>query len=89
MRKWILQWLGLDAWMRGIEQAVGEVRLLVQDRVLTLQSEAQLLREQNKALLDAFIALKVRPPEISTRKIPASLLVQQQTIEAFRKDREV
>lgn len=88
MRKWILQWLGLDAWMRGIEQAVGEVRLLVQDRVLTLQSEAQLLREQNKALLAAFIALKVKPPEISTRKIPASLLVQQQTIEAFRKDQE-
>lgn len=88
MRRWILQWLGLEAWMRGVEQAVGEGRLLVQDRVLTLQSENELLREQNKVLLDAFVALKVRPPEVSTRKVPAALLVQQQTAEAFRRDRE-
>lgn len=91
MKQRILRWLGLDTWMAGIEREVGESRILVQDRVLTIQRENEMLRQENKALLEAFIALKTEPPkplEGGTRKVNAAWLAQQHTARAFAQDRE-
>lgn len=90
MKAWIYNWLGLTAWVQGIEQAIGECRILVQDQVRTQAAEIRALREENKILLDAFVALKTKPPEMPLlgRKVPASMLVQQQTFAAYNRDRE-
>jgi len=90
MRQWIYNWLGLGPWCQGIEQAVGECRILVQDQNRSQALEIRALREENKLLLDAFIALKTKPPEMPLlgRKIPASMIVQQQTLNAYNRDRE-
>lgn len=92
MKQRLLQWLGLDIWMRGIERAVGESRILIQERVRSIEDANTTLREENHMLLQAFIALKVEPPKQaevgSTRKIPAARLVQEMTAQAFALDRE-
>ena len=91
MKKLLLRWLGLDTWMSGVDRLVGESRLLVQDRVMTIQAENNRLREENQILLEAFIALKTEPPkmmETGSRKVSAAWLAQQQTALAFERDRQ-
>lgn len=90
MRRWLIRLFGLDTWMRGIEQRIGECKILIQDRVLTVEGENRALRDENTKLLDAFIALKVKPPETKEttlgRRIPAGIVAQQRAYEAYMKD---
>lgn len=94
MRDKILEWLGLDIWARSLETQVGLCKILVQDHVTRLEKENQQLREENSKLLEAFIALKVKPPTITPGakdsfgpRVPATNLVQALTAKAFEEDR--